>query len=201
MKRLSVCLIASCLCVVVATGAVAQADMGLKGIGAKLGYVGPEDVDATIGFGVSANLGTIAPRFMLELNAGFWSASEEPFPGNEFSVQDISFGAKGKYMFPVKKSQVNPFVGGGLGLHFVSAELTSGGVSTDDSEVKLGLDFGGGLLFPMNPQWDLMTELWYGVVSDVNQVSFIVGVEYNLGSGGKVGSTEKMGTSKKSRRK
>jgi hypothetical protein len=180
MSRFSVGLIASCLCLLVASSAAAQADMGFKGMGVKLAYVGPEDVDATVGFGVFANLGTIVPRLSIEPNIGYWTTSEEEF-GTELSVSDFSIGAKAKYGIDVKNSNIEPFFGGGLGLHFLSAEVSGFGMSISDSETKLGLDFGGGVLFPVNPQWQIMTELWYSVVSDVNQVSLGIGLQYNLG--------------------
>ncbi len=180
MSRFSVCVITSCLCLFAASSAVAQADMGFKGTGVKLAYVGPEDVDATVGFGVCADLGTMVPRLRLEPNLSYWSTSEEQF-GTEVSVRDIAFGAKAKYEFPMRKSAIQPYVGGGLGLHFVRAEVSALGTSVDDSEVKLGFDFGGGVAFPVSPQWDIMTELWYSVVTDVNQVSLVLGVQYNLG--------------------
>jgi len=55
------------------------------------------------------------------------------------------------------------------------------GYSVDDSSTKLGLDMGGGMFVPINPRWDFMTELWYGVVNDVNQLSFTIGAVYKLG--------------------
>jgi len=160
---------------------MAQADMGLKGMGVKLGYVSPEDVDATIGFAVFADLGTIVPQLMLEPQIGFWTKSEDMF-GAEVSVRDIAVGARAKYLFVLPNSRMEPFLGGGLGLHFVSAEMSIPGFpSVSDSEVKLGLDIGGGLHIPVNPQWDVLTEVWYGIVSDVNQLSFMVGARYNFG--------------------
>jgi hypothetical protein len=172
------------------SNAAAQTDLGLKGVGLKIGYVGPEDVDGTFGLGLIADHGTLAPRTKLESYISYWSKSENEF-GVEVSMRDIALGARAKYLFDVPNSNLRPFVGGGLGLHFLHAEVTVPtqniggftipGSSADDSSVKLGLDMGGGMFVPVNPRWDFMTELWYGVVNDFNQVSFTIGAVYKLG--------------------
>ena len=181
MARFLVGLMILCICAFTASGVLAQTDLGPRGMGAKIGWVGPEDVDGTIGFAVFMDMGTIVPQLMLEPQIGFWTKSESEF-GVDVSVRDIAVGARAKYLFDIKNSNIEPFVGGGLGLHFVSAEVTVPGFgSADDSEVKLGLDIGGGLHFPVNPQWDILTEVWYGIVSDINQGSLMVGARYNFG--------------------
>jgi hypothetical protein len=172
------------------SNAAAQTDLGLKGIGLKVGYVGPENVDGTFGLGLVGDFGTLTPRIMLESYLSYWSKSENEF-GVETSVRDIALGARGKYLFNVPNSNVRPFAGAGLGLHFLHAEVsmpaqsiggfTVPGFSVDDSSVKLGLDMGGGMFVPINPRWDFMTELWYGVVNDFSQLSFAIGAVYKLG--------------------
>jgi hypothetical protein len=172
------------------SNAAAQTDLGLKGIGLKFGYVGPEDIDGTFGLGLVGDHGTLTPRIMLESYISYWSKSESEF-GFETSVRDIALGARGKYLFNVPNSNVRPFAGAGLGLHFLHAEVTVPtmdvggftipGGSVGDSSVKLGLDMGGGMFVPINPQWDFMTELWYGVVNDFNQFAFSIGAVYKLG--------------------
>jgi hypothetical protein len=54
--------------------------------------------------------------------------------------------------------------------------------TVEDSSTKLGLDLGGGVATAINPQLDFLGELWYGIVSDVSQLSLRVGVSYKLGS-------------------
>jgi opacity protein-like surface antigen len=189
MARYIVFVVAVCLCFGWSSAA-AQSDLGLRGVGAELGFVNPEDVDATLGFGVFTDLGTIMPRLMLEAYLDYWSNSQNEF-GFETSLRDIALGAKAKYVFEVPNSRIRPFAGGGLGIHFVRGEVTVpdqnlGGViipgfTLDDSSTKLGLDLGGGMSVPINPKTDFLTELWFGVVSDVNQVSFKVGAVYKLG--------------------
>ena len=40
---------------------------------------------------------------------------------------------------------------------------------------------GGGFYVPMSPTWDFTTELWYGIVSDMNQLWLGIGAQYNFG--------------------
>src|SRR5262245_16845679 len=174
-------------CTLVAGTAAAQSDLGLKAVGMSLGFVSPEDLGGTVSFGVFADHGTIVPQVGLESRIEYWSSSEEAF-GVETKVSDIVAGARAKYYFPVASPSIRPFAGGGLALHFVHAEASVanpfGGpaITAEDSQTKLGLDLGGGIAMPINPQWDFLGELWYGIVSDVGQFSLRAGLSYKLGS-------------------
>ncbi|MDH3215363.1 MAG: outer membrane beta-barrel protein [Candidatus Krumholzibacteria bacterium] len=191
MKQLVAMLAIVCTCAFASSQAIAQADLGLKGAGVEVGMVSPEDLDATVGFGLFVDLGTIAPQFMLEGYFDFWKTSEDLSGLGEASARDIALGAKGKWIFRTSNPRIRPFAGGGLGLHFLHAEvdipdqLISGflipGMTIEDDSVKLGLDFGGGMNVTLNERTDFIGELWYGVVSDVNQLSLKVGVLYKLG--------------------
>lgn len=189
MSRFCICLIASCLLVLVVSNAAAQTDLRFRGAGVEVGLVNPEDIDATFGFGALVDLGTIVPRLQLEAHLDYWSKSQDEY-GVEFSVRDIAVGAKAKYLFDVPTTKIQPFAGGGLGLHFVNAEMTIPeqnimgiivpGSSASDGSTKLGLDLGGGFYAPMTPNMNFVTEMWAGIVSDVNQFALKVGVLYNL---------------------
>ena len=161
------------------------ADFGFKRIGGAIQMVGPEDIDATFGFGVFADLGTVAPNIGLEARLDYWSQSEDVF-GFDTSIRDVTLGARGKYYFQVNHPTIRPFAGLGLGMHFLKAEVEvpTGPTTTttvDDSETRLGLDFGGGIRTAISPTLDLHAEGWYGIVSDVNQFSLRVGMSYRLG--------------------
>jgi opacity protein-like surface antigen len=186
MKHI-VLLLTIATCALAAQDAAAQADLGFKRIGGAIGYVSPEDVDGVFSLGVFADHGTIAPRIGLESRIDYWSHSEDAF-GVEASIRDITVGARGKYYFEVTGSSLRPFAGAGLGLHFLSAKVAMPPVpgfpatTVEDSSTKLGLDLGGGVATAINPQLDFLGELWYGIVSDVSQLSLRVGVSYKLGS-------------------
>jgi opacity protein-like surface antigen len=166
---------------------VHRSDLGLKRIGGALGYVSPENLDGVLGLGAFADWGTIAPRIGLESRLDYWSHSEESF-GAKASIHDVIFGARAKYMFEVANPRIQPFAGGGLALHFLGAKVETpamGGLpamSASSSDTKLGVDLGGGISSPINPSLDFLGEAWYGIVSDVSQLSLRVGLSYRMGS-------------------
>ena len=163
----------------------AQSDLGLKRIGATIGYVSPEDLDGTFGFGVFADLGTITPTIGLDAHLDYWSESQEDF-GTEVSIHDIVLGARGKYLFQLKNSSIRPFAGTGLSMHFLNAKVTFsdpnfGTMEESDSSTKLGLDLGGGLATSISEQVDFHAETWY-VISDIDQFSLRMGLSMKVGS-------------------
>ncbi len=170
-----------------APAALAQSDLGLKKLGVAVGFVSPENLDGTFSFGVFADHGTLAPRIGLESRIDYWSHSEEAF-GVGASARDLTIGARGKYYFPVTNPKLRPHAGAGLGLHFVHAEVTippQAGIpamTVGESSTKLGLDVGGGLSTSLGPRLDLLTEVWYGAVSDLSQLALRVGLSRKLGS-------------------
>lgn len=186
MKRI-VLLLTLASCALAAPAAMAQSDLGLKRLGGALGYVSPEDLDGTFSIGVFADHGTIAPNIALESRLDYWGQSEEAF-GAEASVSDIAIGVRGKYFFEVANPKVRPFAGAGLGLHFLHAEVTIPAQSgfpeqtVEDSSTKLGLDLGGGLATDLNPSWDFLGEVWFGIVDDASTFSLRAGLSYKLGS-------------------
>ncbi|MDH4037728.1 MAG: outer membrane beta-barrel protein [Candidatus Krumholzibacteria bacterium] len=190
MKRLSALLAAVAICTAIATNASAEANLALRGIGLKAGVVNPEDISSTLGFGLVADLGTVHPNVALESYAGYWSQTESEF-GAEVGVKDFSFGSKAKYMFTTSNPSMQPFAGAGLGLHIVNAHvdvpgfsfggITYPGTSASDTEVRLGLDLGGGLRIDRGSQFAFLGEAWYSAVSDVSQFSVMVGAVYMFG--------------------
>lgn len=193
MRNLFIALAVVVFCTVGTQNALAKSDLGLTKAGVNLGMVDPEGVDTALGVGVFADWGTIAPQFGLTTHLDYWSKSEDIGFGSEASVSDVSFMTRGRYMIPVDSRKFQPFVGMGMGLHFVSAEVTipdmdlGGGViipgmTVSDSSTELGIDFGGGFSTPISPKTDLNGELWYSIVDQFDQVSLKVGVAFKLGS-------------------
>ncbi len=186
MKR-NVLVFALAFCTLGSQVALAQSDLGFKRGGAAISIVSPDELDTTFGVGVFADFGTVAPNWGLEGRLDWWGQSEEGF-GAEVSVSDITLGARTKYYFPTSNPNLRPFAGGGLGLHFLSAEVEfydpfSGETMTaEDSETKLGLDLGGGLATRLNPRTDLLAEAWYSLVSDFDQFSLRLGISHTFGN-------------------
>ena len=183
MKR-NVLLLTLAIGLLGAPAAMAQSNLGLKGLGVAIGYVSPENFDGTLGFGVFADHGFLAPRWGLESRLDYWSQSEGAY-GVEATVSDVVLGARTKYYFETK-STVRPFAGAGLGMHFLHSEVVTppqfGFPETrfEDSTTKLGLDLGGGIAAPLGPRTNFLGEVWYGIVSDVSQFSLRAGLSYAL---------------------
>ena len=174
------------VCTIAAQPAMAQSNLGFKRGGIAVSMVSPENIDATLGVGVFADMGTIAPRWGLESRLDWWSHSESFF-NVDASVTDVTLGGRTKYQFPTSNPNVQPFMGAGLGIHFLSMEVGaidpfSGlAFSTSASETRLGLDVGGGVTTAMNPSMNFHAEAWYGLVSDFNQFSLRVGLSRAFG--------------------
>ena len=93
-------------------GAFAQADIGFKGAGLRLGLVDPEGaIESTIGFEGIADLGTFN-KFALEGSILYWNKSVNPA-----SWRDLAFGVTGRYFFDMGESAIQPFASAGLGIH------------------------------------------------------------------------------------
>lgn len=178
MKWFALAIAAVAICTIAAQDATAASDVGLKGVGAKFGVVNPDDMDATAGFGAFVDLGTV-DRVRLIPYLDYWSQNETS-PGTETTFSDLTLGMRGHYEFPVNSS-FQPYAGLGLGIHVMNSEFTSGTTVVDDSATELGMDIGGGVLTDLSPRFGILGELWYGFVSEANQFSARVGVEYRLG--------------------
>ncbi len=163
--------------------ASAQANLGFKGIGVRAGMVDPENLDATLAFGIFTDLGTFHPSVSFETYVNYWSWSEET-AGFDMTFRDVVIGAKTEYMFTV--SQVRPFVGAGLSVHISKSEVDLGSIgipgvsSFDVSETNLGVDVGGGLRVNAADRIDIIGEAWYGFVNDINRLGVTGGVLFKF---------------------
>ncbi|HEX5131958.1 MAG TPA: hypothetical protein VFX92_05675 [Candidatus Krumholzibacteria bacterium] len=190
MKRVKVLLAVAAICAFAASSAPAATNLALQGIGLRAGFVNPDNLGSTLGFGLIFDLGTVHPQVAVESYAGFWSQTDSPF-GTEFGVKDFSMGGRAKYMFTTSNPTVQPYAGAGLGLHVLNAHVESPaytfgteiipGYSASDTEVRLGLDLGGGLKIDRGTQFAFVGEGWFSVVSDVSHFSVMVGAVYMFG--------------------
>lgn len=169
-------------CSVTAQNARAESNLGLKTAGFQVGFVSPEDIDATLGFGGFADWGTLAPNLHLVSHLDYWSKSEGSPATGEATLRDITLSLRGKYSFPVSSPRFQPFAGAGVGMHFLKAGFEmSGFPAVDDAETRFGIDVGGGFSAPLSPKADLQAEMWYGIVEDFNQLSVKAGMAFKLG--------------------
>ncbi len=121
------------------TAVMAQSAIGFRAVGGKLAVVDPENIEAVVGFGAFADLGTIAPNIALEATVDYWSKSESSAFGAEASVSDLAVGGLVKYLFMEEEAPLRPFVGGGLGIHFVGASRLRQGCRESDSPFFIAL--------------------------------------------------------------
>lgn len=170
------------ICMVASQNAWAGSGVGMRSLGVDMGYVDPDNVPGTLGFGAFANMGNITSDIRLVPHIGYWSKSED-FAGDKTTVNDISFSARGQYMFPVSSPKFRPYAGLGVGMHIVGVKVSSVNPPMDisDSKTKLGMDLGGGFVTPLSQKNDLYVDFWYTAVSDVAQLSMKVGISFDIG--------------------
>lgn len=173
MRRVFAILVCFMAVSAMATTAMAAANIGLKGIGVRVGVIEPENLDTTVGFGILMDLGTFHPNVGFETYATYWSYDLDVVLA-ESSFRDIAVGAKVRYLIDTSRPTIHPFIGGGASVHILHSEATvpfsSGSLTVDASDTKLGFDLGGGLRAGVADKVDIIGEAWYSFVSDFNQL-------------------------------
>lgn len=189
MKRVMVSVAILAVCSFALAGSADAAGLAVRGVGGHLTIASPENVDATIGLGFLLDMNVVNTQFGVESYASYWSKTESSY-GIEASVSDFAFGGRGKYTFVTSSPSVRPYLGAGLGFHFVTAGLDIpaydfGGTiipatSVSDTNLKVGLDIGGGATWDVGNRVSLLTDAWGVIVSDVNQFMFRLGMIYRM---------------------
>lgn len=140
--------------------AVSQA-FQFNGIGARLGYVNPEDLDGT--FMIGGHLNFDDPNGLrLQPSLHYWNGD---------AVSDIAPNIDLSYRF-MGGSQVTPYLGAGLGLHMYDAENSS------FSDTNVGLNIFGGVAFPSSRS-ELFLEARHST-SDITQTAILGGVTLRM---------------------
>jgi opacity protein-like surface antigen len=189
MKKAITVLVFSVFCIVPMQNAWAKSDIRFTHLGVQGGLVDPEGASNTLGIGAVAELGTIAPRYHLASYLTYWNKSETAYSA-EASIRDISFSTRVKYEFPMASGKVQPYLGAGLGLHFLRSSVTipdmdlGGGLilpgyTISDTATKLGVDLGGGLHTPVSATTNFFTDVWY-TMSDVDELALYAGFTFQL---------------------
>ena len=134
---------------------------GLSGIGGKLGYANPENLDGTAAMSVHAEFEQSNTRVHLLPNLGYWNVDR---------VSDVSPNMDVYYHFN-REGRMTPYVGGGVGLNIVHRDRI------DDTSTDLGMNLMGGLRFPGRTN-HVFLEGRYNA-SDVSQVSLLTGITFH----------------------
>jgi hypothetical protein len=142
-------------------------DIGFKGIGGKVGLLGPEGgIGSTIAFGAVVELGTIMPNLAIEAEVLYWSKGYDYVYGS-WSYSDIIIGALAKYHFSKKSTGMQPYAGGGLGFVMFKASWDdASGYSdylTDYSSTDIGITGLGGIEYPFSPSMKGFAEFRYTI--------------------------------------
>jgi outer membrane immunogenic protein len=185
MKRMAATIVLSILFV----GVVFGQGIGFYGIGGGLGFTNvsfSSESMSGISFHARAELGEIIENLYIVPELSYWSVSkdfgdDDIFGGNyEWSVSDFAINANVQYRFDMEGS-IAPYVGGGLGLNFVSSTVDVpffGSVSASDT--KIGLNLLGGAHMNLEGKYKPYAEFRYVVVSDINHLMIMAGIVYIL---------------------
>jgi opacity protein-like surface antigen len=114
----------------------------LEGFGAVVGPVSPSTVVSTQSYGIQADYGELRPHLRVGFSASFWNSRftdkvvrqfieqleqslsnpEDSINFDRVKVSTISVEADLRYIPTNTHAAVQPYLGGGLGLHIVNAE-------------------------------------------------------------------------------
>lgn len=157
-----------------------QSDVGLgiKGIGARIGYVDPENVSGTAVLGLHMDAGTIVRGVHVMPYMEYWSAGVN-VAGVNADQSDLAFAVDVDMDFPLQGSRTTPYAGAGFGIHFLSADSNVPGATSSD-DTKFGLNIQGGIRNQMMPNVAIFGEARYAFVSDASQFKFIGGFTYQF---------------------
>lgn len=158
MRRFAI-FTASFLCVLVLTPSLGLADpWRMSGFGAKVGYASPEGLDGTVQFGAHLEFESSGSRFHILPSVLYWSE-------NRFS--DVNPNLDVYYHFN-PEGDLTPYLGAGLGLHFIGDDVL------DESTTDVGANLFGGLRFPMSSSHYFLEGRYSA--SDISQFSILGGI-------------------------
>lgn len=136
-------------------GPVAAQSFGIGGYGARAGWVVPEHLDGTFTLGGHIELARPGSRFHVQPSVMYW---------NEDGVSDLNPNLDLYYHFS-PEGWMAPYVGGGLGIHFIA---------DGDSHSDVGANLFGGLRFPAAGS-DYFVEGRFSA-TDVSQFAILGGI-------------------------
>jgi hypothetical protein len=136
------------------------------------------------GLGVRARMTSarLVPGFDFLPSIEYWrSKTTVSAFGIETSRRDATLGVDARYTF--KREGWSPYAGLGYGVHFISNKVnapTLGLTDEEDSLVKGGISFLGGVNFPLTERIDNLLDLKYHVLSDYGQYKFSWGLAFDF---------------------
>jgi len=120
-------------------------------------------------FGIFVNSNTIDEEVSLRLVGNYWRLTKTSGSA-EIKARDFLVSARILYTFLLENSKLGPFMGAGLAGHFINTQISF--PASDTSNIRLGVDLGGGLNFDVSERFGLGAEAWYSIVmSGDNQMA------------------------------
>jgi opacity protein-like surface antigen len=151
---------------------------GDTAIGVGAGYVDPSDIGGTAWFTANVRF-KLGESIALEPEAGYWKKSES-VPGLlDASVKDLNTGVNVLYLVPAG-DKVEVWLGGGVGVHFLSGSVGVLGFEESESETKFGGQLLAGLDLKVTTSVALFAAVRYDLVSDFNQFKAYGGFRFGL---------------------
>ncbi len=160
------------------TAAQNEVGLGFKGLGASIGLVDPEDASSALARGIHVDAGQIVKNVHLIPNMQYWSVGTD-IGAYSADVKDLAFAADVNVDFPLQGGRFTPYLGGGLGLNFLSFDTSVPNVPSSN-DTKLGLNVLGGMRNDVMPNLSLFGELRYSFVSNANQLKVLGGFTYRF---------------------
>jgi opacity protein-like surface antigen len=161
-------------------GQTAQSEVGLgiKGLGARIGLVDPEGASSAVTLGLHLDAGQIVRNVHLVPSLEYWSVGAD-VGAYSADVKDLSIATDLNVDFPLQGGRLTPYLGGGLGLHFLSFDSNAPN-AVNSNDTKLGLNVLGGMRNDVMPNLAIFGELRYSFVSDANQLKILGGFTYKF---------------------
>ena len=154
--------------------ATASHGLGLQGFGARIGLVDPEDASSTVALGAHVDAGEFVKNVHVMPYVEYWKVGVAGVDTRDFTVAtDVNLD------FPLQGGTVVPYAGGGLGLHFLHADIPAG-FGGDASRTKLGLNIQGGIRNQVMPNLGLFGEVRFSFVDTADQLKVMGGFTYNF---------------------
>jgi len=161
MHLLAMPVVAIGLALAVSAWPTQSSALGVEGMGGKLGYSNPENLDGTTMLGVHAELEQRGSRVHVLPNVMYWNVDR---------VRDVNPNVDAYYHFE-REGKVTPYLGAGVGLNIVHNDRV------DRTNTDMGMNVMGGVRFPGSAH-HVFVEGRY-TASDVNQASILTGVTFH----------------------
>lgn len=164
------------------TDAIAQSNIGFKGIGPRIGYVDPGDnLDGTVELGVVFEFGEFVPKLNWDGSVSFWSTGRNyQYPGGssyDWTLRDLVLRSGVNYEF--LEGEWVPYAGGGLGLHFYSWDYSGAPSYSNTSDTKFGLYIDGGVEHEFSTSWTGQLQLQFDF-AEPDQTALLFNLVYRL---------------------